>query len=258
MTVVPDLRVRSAVRLWQRNATIYRRSYKASIVPNFFEPFFYLLAMGLGLGAYLSSIQGVRYIDYIAPGLVATAAMYGSSFEVTYNCFVKLHFGKVYDAIAATPLSPEDIATGELMWATTRSVLYGTVFLLIAAMFGVVHTPLVVFAPVAVALIGLMFALIGLTYTALVPLIDYFSFYWTMFMTPMFLFAGIFFPLTRLPGWVRTLAWFVPLHQGVDLMRAVVLTGDVGRAAGSALWILVVDALLFLVPLRLMRRRLVR
>lgn len=259
MTVLarPDLRVRSAFRLWQRNATIYKRSYRASIIPNFFEPFFYLLAMGLGLGAYLSHIQGIRYIDYIAPGLVATAAMYGASFEVTYNCFVKMHFGKIYDAIAATPLSPEDIALGELLWATTRSLLYGSVFLVIAAMFGVVHTPLVVFAPAAIALIGLMFALIGLTFTALVPKIDYFSFYWTMFMTPMFLFAGIFFPLTRLPGWVEVLAWFVPLHQAVDLMRAIVLTGDAERALGAAVWIVVVNAALFVIPLRLMRRRLI-
>lgn len=258
MTMLADVQLRSAWRLWQRNATIYIRSYKAIIIPNFFEPFFYLVAMGVGLGAYLSHIQGIRYIDYIAPGLVATAAMYGASFEVTYNCFVKLHFGKIYDAIAATPLSPEDIAVGELLWATTRSLLYGTVFLIIAAMFGVVHTPLVLAAPVAIALIGMLFALIGLTFTALVPKIDFFSFYWTMFMTPMFLFAGIFFPLTRLPDWVQGLAWFVPLHQAVDLMRAVVLTGDVADAVGAAAWIAVVDAALFLVPLRLLRRRLVQ
>ena len=89
---IPDVRLSAALRLWQRNASIYRRTYKMNILPNFFEPFFYLLAMGLGLGAYLSKIQGVRYLDFIAPGLVATAAMFGTSFEVTFNCFVKMQF----------------------------------------------------------------------------------------------------------------------------------------------------------------------
>lgn len=246
------------MHLWERNASIYRRIYKFNLLPNFFEPFFYLLAMGLGLGAYLSHVRGVRYIDFIAPGLIATAAMYGASFEVTYNCFVKLHFGKIYDAVVTTPLSPEDIALGELLWGTTRSLLYGMIFLGVASGFGVVHSWMVIFTPFAVALVGMMFAVLGLTYTALVPLIDYFSYYWTMFMTPMFLFAGIFFPLTRLPGWVQGLSWFVPLHQAVDLMRALVLTGDAHAAAGAALWIAVTTGLLFIFPLSLLRRRLIR
>lgn len=253
----PRVRIRSAWRLWQRNATIYRRVYKFNLLPNFFEPFFYLLAMGLGLGAYLTHVHGIRYIDYIARGLVATAAMYGASFEVTYNCFVKLHFGKIYDAIVATPLSPEDVALGELLWGTTRSLLYGMIFAGVAASFGVVHSWMVVFTPAAVALIGMMFAVLGLAYTTMVPLIDYFSYYWTMFMTPMFLFSGIFFPLTRLPGWVRALAWFVPLHQAVDLMRALILAGDARAAAGAAAWIAVVTLLLFFLPLNLLRRRLI-
>ncbi|HLF23283.1 MAG TPA: hypothetical protein VI565_05105, partial [Burkholderiales bacterium] len=129
----PDVRLRSAWRLWQRSATIYRRTYKFNILPNFFEPFFYLLAMGLGLGAYLTQLRGVDYIDFIAPGLAASSAMFGASFEVTYNAFVKMNFGKVYDAIGTTPLTPEDIALGELLWATTRAVLYGTFFIVVAA-----------------------------------------------------------------------------------------------------------------------------
>src|SRR5437667_1955425 len=106
---VPDVQLSSAWRLWQRNAAIYKRTYKLNIVPNFFEPFLYLLAMGLGLGAYLARIKGYRYIDYIAPGLVATASMFGASFEVTFNCFVKMQFGKIYDAVMSTPLTIEYI-----------------------------------------------------------------------------------------------------------------------------------------------------
>ena len=255
---VPDVRLRSAWHLWQRNASIYKRTYKMNILPNFFEPFFYLLAMGFGVGAYLSHIQGVRYIDFIAPGLVATAAMFGTSFEVTFNCFVKMQFGKIYDAVMATPLTIEDIGLGELLWGTTRATIYGVVFVAITALFGVVHSWIAIFAPVGIAMIGLMFSVLGLSFTAVVPLIDYFTYYWTLFITPMFLFSGIFFPLDRLPHWVQVVAWFIPLHQGVNLMRGLILTGDAAAAAGAALWIAVVTAALFVLPLNLMHRRLVR
>ncbi|MDQ4005737.1 MAG: ABC transporter permease [Actinomycetota bacterium] len=257
---IPDTHVRSAWRLWQRNAAIYRRTYKLNIIPNFFEPVLYLLAMGLGLGGYISQREfgGVDYIAYIAPGLAAMAAMFGTSFEVTFNCFVKMQFGKVYDAVMATPLTIEDVALGELLWGTTRAFIYGVVFLMIAALFGVVDSGLVVFAPVALALIGMMFSVIGLTFTAIVPLIDYFTYYWTLFMTPMMLFSGIFFPLDRLPAWVEVVAWFMPLHHSVNLMRALTLTGDVGAALLAAAWIAGLTALMFVLPLNLMRRRLVK
>jgi lipooligosaccharide transport system permease protein len=254
----PDVRLSAAWHVWQRDATIYRRTYKFNILPNFFEPFLYLLAMGLGLGAYLATIKGVDYIDFIAPGLVATAAMFGTSFEVTFNCFVKMQFGRIYDAVMSTPLSVEDIGLGEMLWGTTRSLIYGSIFLAIASMFGVVHSWWALLTPVAVAITGMMFSVIGLSFTAVVPLIDFFSYYWTMFITPMFLFSGIFFPLDRMPGWVQAVAWFVPLHQAVNLMRALILTGDIQAAAAAAAWIVVVTGVLFVVPLNLLRRRLVK
>jgi lipooligosaccharide transport system permease protein len=256
---VPDVRLRSAWRLWQRNAAIYRRTYRLNILPNFFEPLFFLLAMGLGLGGYLGRmIQGVEYMDFIAPGLVATAAMYGTSFEVTFNCFVKMKFGKVYDGVIATPLTTEDVALGELLWGTTRALIYGLAFLVIATAFGVVHSWMALLAPVAVAMIGMMFSVIGLAFTAVIPVIDYFTYYWTLFMTPMFLFSGIFFPVDSMPEWVEVLAWLMPLHHAVNLMRALTLTGDLRAAVLAAGWIAVVTAALFVLPLNLLHRRLVK
>lgn len=254
----PDVSLRAAFALYRRNASIYRRTYKFNILPNFFEPFFYLLALGFGLGAYLTRVRGVSYIDFIAPGLAAMAALNGASLEVTFNCFVKLHFDRVYDAVTTTPLSPEDIALGEMLWATTRALIYGVVFIGVSAGFGVVHSGAVALAPLGIALIGLMFAAMGLTYTMLVPLIDYFAYYWTMFMTPMVMFSGVFFPLDRYPDWLQTVAWFVPLHHAVNLMRALMVTGDLGAAAGAAAWMAVLTAALFVVPLNLIRWRLVK
>ena len=113
-------------------------------------------------------------------------------------------------------------------------------------------------APVAIVLIGLMFAVIGLAFTAVVPLIDYYTYYWTMFLTPMFLFSGVFFPLDRLPPWVQAVAWFMPLQQAVVLLRALMLTGRLDEALAAAAWIAVVTAVLLPLPLALLRRRLVR
>jgi lipooligosaccharide transport system permease protein len=255
---VPDVRLRAAWRIWQRNAAIYRRTYTLNIVPNFFEPILYLLAMGLGLGVYVREIGGVPYLHFIAPGLVAVSAMNGASFEVTYNCYVKLQFARVYDAVLATPLSAEDIGLGELLWATTRALVYGAVFLAIAAGFGVVHSGLVVLAPLAIALIGAMFAVMGLVFTAVTPRIDYYIYYWTLFLTPMFLFSGVFFPLDRLPGWLQVVAWFMPLQQAVNLVRALMLTGRPDEALAAGAWIVVVTGVLLPLPLNLLHRRLVR
>jgi lipooligosaccharide transport system permease protein len=255
---VPDVRLRSAWRLWQRNASIYGKTWKINILPNFFEPFLFLLAMGLGLGGYLARIEGIRYMDFIAPGLAATAAMYGTTFEVTFNSFVKMQFGKVYDAVMSTPLSIEDVGVGELLWGTTRATIYGVAFLVVAALFGVIHSPWALISPLAIALIGMMFSVIGLAFTACIPLIDYLSYYWTLFITPMFLFSGIFFPLDRLPELVERIAWFTPLYHAVNLMRALWLTGDMAMALAAATWIVVVTAGLFILPLNLLRRRLVK
>jgi lipooligosaccharide transport system permease protein len=177
--------------MWKRDALLYKRSWKRNVLPNFFEPLLYLFSIGLGLGVYVGrKILGVDYADFIAPGLAAAAAMNGAVFETTFNVFVKLRFAKLYDAVITTPLEPEDVAAGELLWAVTRSTIYGVAFVLVMAALGYVHYWAVVFAPLAVALIGLSFGLIGLVFTALTPTIDLFSYFFTLFITPLFLFNG--------------------------------------------------------------------
>ena len=244
-------------RMWQRDALLYKRSWKRNVLPNFFEPLLYLLSIGLGLGVYVGrKILGVDYADFIAPGLAAAAAMNGAVFETTFNVFVKLRFAKLYDAVITTPLEPEDVAAGELLWAVTRSTIYGVAFLVVMTALGYVHSWGIVFAPAAAALIGLAFGLIGMVYTSLTPTIDLFSYFFTLFITPLFLFSGVFFPTSRL-GWAEPIAWFSPLHHGAELMRGLILTGDFTSAGEHALWLVVFCALLFPPAINLMRRRLV-
>jgi lipooligosaccharide transport system permease protein len=255
----PDVSLPSAFRLWRRNALSYSHTWKMNILPNFFEPFFYLLAIGFGLGQFVDRVGGVEYAEFIAPGLVATSAMYGATFDVTYNVFVKLHFDKLYDAVVATPLTPEDVVLGEAMWAMTRSFLYGVPFVVVTVAFGLADSWWVLAAPLAVLIIGFCMTMIGLTFTAFIPTIDLYSFYFTLFITPMFLFSGIFFPIETLPGWAQPLAWFSPLFHAASLTRELFGVGgtELAAAVGHAAWLVGLGLLLFPVAPNVFRHRLV-
>ena len=255
----PNVSFPDAARLWRRNALAYSHSWQINILPNFFEPLFYLLAIGFGLGRFVEEVGGVEYARYIAPGLAAVSTMYGASFEVTFNVFVKLHFERLYDAVIATPLSPEDVVIGELMWSVTRSLLYGLPFTVIAALFGLVDSWAIVFMPIAAVVVGFCFSMIGLTFTAFIPTIDLYSFYFTLFITPMFLFSGIFFPIDTLPGWAQPLAWLSPLFHAAALFRELFGVGgtDALAALGHFTWLLVLGLILFPVAPNVFRHRLV-
>ncbi|MGH3088822.1 MAG: ABC transporter permease, partial [Rubrobacteraceae bacterium] len=135
---IPSLR--GAFRVWQRDLTIFRKFWKPALFPNFIEPFFYLAALGLGLGAFVQDINGEDYLFYIAPGLLASNAMFAASFEATFNTFVKLKIHNIYDAIISTPVNAEDIVAGEYLWAGTRAALYGSAFLIVLTALGLVSS----------------------------------------------------------------------------------------------------------------------
>jgi lipooligosaccharide transport system permease protein len=257
-TTSPLFSPRGAFRFWQRNAYIFRRIFPESIAVNFLEPVIYLLAMGLGLGAYLSTLGGLPYLVFVGTGLVATAAMFGATFECTYNAYVQMYYEKAYDGVITTPLNVEDVVVGEILWGATRSVLYGTVFLVVITLFGVVRSPLALLIPGLFLISGLMFSVIAMTFTAVNPSIDYFTFYFALFITPMFMFSGVFFPLDALPAWVKTAAWLTPLSHVVSLSRGLALGALATRHLWDLAWMLVVTAALFPLPVVLMRRRLIK
>jgi lipooligosaccharide transport system permease protein len=254
----PDVSWPRAWRMWQRNAVLFRRGWRLFVIPNFFEPVLYLLSIGLGLGLYIGQqIMGVDYVVFIAPGLAAASAMNGAVFEVTYNVYVKLQYIKLYDAVITTPLEPEDAAAGEIAWAVTRSLMYGVTFVIVMALLGYVRSPLALAAPLGLALIGVGFASLGMVVTAVIPRMELYTYFFTLFVTPMFLFSGIFYPIERLPDAAQPVAWFTPLHHGVELMRALCLTGDAAAAGGHTLWLLGFALLVFPPAVNLFRRRLI-
>jgi lipooligosaccharide transport system permease protein len=236
---------------------MYRRTWKWNLLPNFFEPVFYLFSIGIGVGAYISSMQGLSYAEFLAPGLVCVAAMNGASFEVTYNIFVRLTFEKTYDAMLTTPIEPDDILAGEVFWAITRASIYGGCFFVVLALFGLTPLPWSLWALPVIPLTGLLFATIGMAFSLRIPNIDLFSFYFTLFLTPLFLFSDVFFPLRERisPGWLW-IAEALPLLHPVRLARAAFNARISWLILWDVAYVLGVSFLLFLWARRSVRRRL--
>jgi lipooligosaccharide transport system permease protein len=236
---------------------MYRRSWKLNILPNFFEPVFYLTAIGIGVGSYISEMGGVSYLAYLAPGLVCVAAMNGASFEVTYNIFVRMHFEKAYDAMMTAPLDTDDVLAGELAWALTRVGIYGGSFYVVTLLFGLAPLPSSLWAIAVIPLAGLLFAALGLAFTLKIATIDVFSFYFTLFLTPLFLFSGVFFPLEeRLSGAWLWLAEALPLLHPVRLARSA-FHGEFTRVAlWDMAYVLVISAALLAWARRAIRTQL--
>jgi len=244
--------------MWQRNWFVFRKLFFRAAAPTFIEPVVYLLALGAGLGLFIPKIEGVSYLQFIAPGLLAASAMFGASYECTYNSFVRMKYEKVYDAVLATPLTIEDLIVAEMLWGATRSFFHAMAFLGVISLFGLVKSTLALFLLPILFIAGLMFAVISMIFTAVISDISLFNYYFEVLVMPLFFFSGIFFPLKILPGWAQALAQFTPLYHLVRICRELVMGRFSSESVGSLIWILVVTAVLFLLPVVLMKRRFIK
>ena len=249
---------RLSLNVWRRNWDVFFKTYQVNFLPPFIEPVLYLLAIGFGLGMYVGEINGIPYVNYVAPALLAISIMNASFFERTYSSYVRMYYQKTFDAMIATPLSLDDVITGELLWGATRSLIYSSVMLLVLILFGVVDLPLSLLIIPFSFLAGLLFACIAMCFTAITPGIDALNYPAFLFITPMFLFSGTFFPLEVLPQTVQVIAiTLLPLTQLVIITRSLTLSSLSPLFLYSLLWIIMVTALCFILSLRLMRRRLI-
>jgi lipooligosaccharide transport system permease protein len=201
---------------------------------------------------------GTSYAAFLAPGLVCVAAMNGASFEVTYNVYVRLEYDKAYDAMLTTPVSADDILLGEILWALTRVCIYGGAFYLVTILFGLAPLPHSLGVLLVIPLTGLLFSAIGLNFSLRVPSIELFSFYFTLFLTPLFLFSDVFFPIhERLSGVFLWVAEVLPLLHPVRLARSI-FRGELGWVAlWDVAYIVVVSSVLLLWARKSVRQRLV-
>ena len=215
---------RRAGLLIERNLLVYRRGWLV-IVSGFFEPLFYLLSIGLGIGALVGAVplgdgRTVPYTAFVAPALLASSAMNGAIYDSTFNVFFKLKYAKTYDAILATPVGVGDIAAGEIGWALIRGALYAGTFLLVMLAMGLVLSPWAILAFPAALLIGFAFGAIGMAATSFMRTWQDFDLV-QLVILPLFLFSATFFPLTTYPEPVRLLVELTPLYHGVDLVRGL-------------------------------------
>jgi lipooligosaccharide transport system permease protein len=242
----------------RRHLMVFKKNWKANIMFNFVEPILYLVAMGYGLGSYIPALEDLPYVYFVAPGLVASSAMWAAAAECTYDSFVRLHHQKVYDAIIATPVSVEEVVAAEIFYGTFKSLLYGSVMVAVLGLFGLVLSSWALLVPVVLVLAGLVFSEIAMVWTSFAPRIETFNYFFTLVITPMFLFGGVFFPVEGLPSIVRLISWTTPLYHSATLIRSLVLGHLTPSLWLHLVWLALAAAVLFAPPIFLMRRRLIR
>jgi len=246
-------------KVWRRNFDVFMKTYKVNFFPPLLEPIFYLVALGFGLGAIVTSVDGVRYIQFIAPALVAVSMMYGSFFECTYGSFVRMYYQKTFDAIIATPVSVEEVIAGELLWGATRAAINSTIVLAVVGVFGLISSPLCLIVPFLAFFAGLTFSAIGMAFTAIAPNIDFFNYPGFLFITPMFLLSGTFFPFSILPSAVQTVALiFLPLTHSVAITRGLMLGALSSSMLLDVAWLAAVTLIFFVLSVNLMKKRLIK
>jgi len=198
----------------------FRTFWKSTTFTSVLEPVVYLLAFGLGLGATLvNDVDGIPYVEFVGTGIVATAVIFASALPAMFGTFVKHRFQRTYDAILAAPVDVEELVTGEMLWIGIRAGLFGCFPLIVTMFFGLDPVPGMLLVPFYAFVTALGFAAFGITMAATVSKIDQFNYVTTLFITPLFLVAGTFFPISDLPEGFQVAAQFNPLYQLVQLVR---------------------------------------
>ena len=246
------------VPVWRRNFLVWRKLAIPSLLGNLADPLIYMLGLGYGLGGLLPQIDGVSYIHFLAAGTVVGSTMNAATFEALYSSFSRMHVQKTWDAILNTPLTLNHVLAGELVWAASKSLLSGLAILLVIVILGLSTSPLALWTIPVIFLTGLAFAALGLVICALAPSYDFFMYYFTLFITPMTLISGVFFPADQLPAVLHTIANCLPLAHAVQLARPL-LNGQIPSGIVEHIaTLLFISASAFYASTILTRRRLLK
>jgi len=208
-----------AIRIVQRNFRVWQKYKVASLVGNLGQPLLFLVAFGLGMSQQVEIMEGYSYLQYIAPGLAASAVMYSASFETTYGSYTRLSTQSTFDGILSTPITVEELALGEILWGAVKGLLSGSIMILAMPLFGLIPSIWVLAVLPLLFIAGIFFAAIGLVMTALADNYEFFNYFISLLITPLFLFSGILFSLSDLPDATRIIFQFLPLTPVVSLSR---------------------------------------
>ncbi len=258
MMTWPDLTWPLVFKVFQRNLLIFRKTWKANLMFNCVEPVLYLWALGFGLGVYVSNIQGLPYINFLAPALVASSSMFATTYEMTYGSYTRMTVQKIFQSMVATPVSMDDVVMGEILYGTFKGVLYGIVFLVVVTLFGLVGSFWALLVPIPIVLMVMVFSALSMIWTSIAPGFSSFEYFFTLFITPMFFLSGVFFPVDALPAGIRFLAWFTPLYHAVEVVRSLILGNITWSLVGNLAWLAVLVLLMIRIPLVMVKNRLIQ
>ncbi len=229
---LPPVPSRRFLHVWQRHLRVWRKLAIPSMIGNLADPMLYMLGFGYGLGRMLPDVFGTSYIAFLAAGTVCSSTMMSASFEAMYSGFSRMHMQKTWDAILNTPITLDDVLIAEAVWAASKSLMSGGAVLVVATALGLVQSPLALWVVPVIFVTGLTFGSLGLVMTALSPSYDFFMYYFTLFITPMMMMCGVFFPADQLPQALQNVAAYLPLTHAVLLVRP--LLNDTVPAAWMA------------------------
>lgn len=219
---LPRVRPR-AMSVWHRNVLVWRKLLGPSLLIHFGEPFLYLVGLGFGLGLFIGEMSGLPYLTFLASGIVASSAMNTATFEGMYSVYTRMVPQKTYDSMLATPIDVDDIVAGEMIWCATKSTINATAILIVAALLGAVDQWTALVAIPIAFLIGLCFAGPAILMVSISTGYEFFSYYFTLVITPMFMLCGVFYPTRSLPEILQYVVQVLPLTHAVQLVRPLIV-----------------------------------
>lgn len=249
--------LRNSFKVWYRDFIVWTRYWWTSLIGGLGEPVLYFLAMGYGLGSFIKDIEGFPYIQFLAPGLICSTIMHSASFETTYSSYTRMEIQKTYHSIAVTPVNVSEVIAGEILWGATKSLFSGGIMLAAVLAMGILpreHLANLIYLIPLLVVTGLLFSALGMLMTSFAKDYDFFTYYFTLGLEPMFLFSGTFFPLSSLPEIVQKVALVLPLANPVLIARSLML----GIKGESMLWGVVWTVFLTLVISAWAIRRMVK
>jgi lipooligosaccharide transport system permease protein len=251
-----------SMRWWPvflRNLLVWRKLALPSLVGNIAEPLMWLVAFGYGLGALVGEVttggQQVPYILFLASGSICMSAMNAASFEALYSAFSRMHMQKTWDGIMNAPVRLDDVVMAEMLWASFKALFTVTAILGVMLVLGISHSWKLLLAWPVLWMVGVTFSCIALIFNALAKGYDFFTYYFTLFLTPMMFLSGIYFPRTQLPGWLQTLTDYLPLTAAIELVRPLFLDQWPTHVARNFCLLIGVTVVAFWVALALTRQR---
>ena len=250
------------IKVWKRNLVTFQKIWKVNFITPLLEPLLFVAAFGLGFAGIVGTIRyggaELSYTAFIAPALIATAVMNNAFFETTYASFVRMYYQKTFDGMLATPLCIEEIIIAEIVWSASKAAAAAGIMLGVLGTFGYVQLPYGLLAIPLAFFGGIAFGAIGLFFTGIIPTIEMFNLPIFLFVTPMFLFSGTFFPVSNLPMWAKPLAFAFPLYHLVELARMVCIGRHETVPLLSIVYLAVFAFLFTTLALIFMRRRLIK